>query len=101
MTQATMSDPRCRLDVWLWRARFFKSRTLAAAHLSAGGVRLHRAGGVRRAEPSTQAAPGDCLVFAAVSGPVRCIRIVALGHRRGPAAEALTLYEEVQAPLDD
>jgi ribosome-associated heat shock protein Hsp15 len=96
-----VSDLRCRLDVWLWRARFFKSRSLAAAHLTAGGVRLHRAGSARRAEPSTQAVPGDCLIFAAVAGPVRSIRILGLGRRRGPASEALTLYEEIQAALDD
>ena len=89
------------MDVWLWRARFFKSRSLAAAYLTAGGVRLHRHGGVRRAEPATPAAPGDSLVFAGPDGRVRSIRILAVGHRRGPAAEALTLYEEIQAPLDD
>jgi hypothetical protein len=32
---------------------------------------------------------------------VRCISIVALGHRRGPASEARSLYEEIQALLDD
>jgi len=96
-----MSEERCRLDVWLWRARFFKSRSLAAAHLAAGGVRLDRPGGARRAEPATQVAPGDRLVFAGADGRVRCISIVALGHRRGPASEARSLYEEIQALLDD
>ena len=96
-----MSEAFCRLDVWLWRARFFKSRSLAAAALSAGGVRHSRGGALRRAEPATRANCGDELVFAAVDGRVRSLRILALGERRGPAAEARALYEEIQAPLDD
>ena len=98
-----MSGPadRCRADVWLWRARFFKSRSLAAAALNAGSVRLGRAGAQRRAEAATPLKPGDELVFAVVNGAVRGVRVLALGERRGPAAEARALYEEIQSPLDD
>jgi ribosome-associated heat shock protein Hsp15 len=97
----TARDDRCRADVWLWRARFFKSRSLAAAALNAGAVRLARAGHMRRAEAATALKPGDELVFAALNSQVRAVRVAALGDRRGPATEALALYEEIPSPLDD
>ncbi len=97
----TTPADRCRADVWLWRARFFKTRNLAAAALNAGAVRLGRAGAIRRAEAATFLRAGDELAFAALDGKVRLVRVVALGERRGPVAEAHTLYEEFQSPLDD
>jgi ribosomal 50S subunit-recycling heat shock protein len=80
----------CRIDVWLWRARFLKTRSQAAAFADDGKVRrarLHKAGTLVR--------PGDVLVFALGGRPIQA-RIKALGARRGPPAEAQALYELVE-----
>lgn len=83
---------RCRLDVWLWRARFFKTRALAAAHVAGGGVRLSRANAVRRLDkPSEAVGVGDELAFKPNRALI-ALRIDALGERRGPAPEARALY---------
>ncbi|WOF75291.1 RNA-binding S4 domain-containing protein [Parvibaculaceae bacterium PLY_AMNH_Bact1] len=82
-----------RLDRWLWFARFFKSRTLAASIVSAGKVRVNTE---RVGKPSHSVKTGDVLTFPAAK-QVRVIKIVDLGTRRGPAPEAQALYED-QAP---
>lgn len=82
----------CRADVWLWRARFFKSRSMAGDYIAAGRVRLIRAtGDVRLDKASRTVRPGDELLFV-LGGRVLEIRIAALGDRRGPASEARSLY---------
>jgi ribosome-associated heat shock protein Hsp15 len=86
----------CRIDVWLWRARFFKTRSLAARFVEEGRVRLSRAGAEARLDkPSRQVRRGDGLVFA-VGGRLVAVRVEGLGERRGPASEAQALY----APLE-
>ena len=92
---------RVRIDVWLWRARFFKTRSLAARAVDGGSVRLVRAGSSRLvAKPAEAVGAGDVLTIAA--GPrVRTVEIVALGIRRGPAPEARALYAEDGPHLDD
>jgi ribosome-associated heat shock protein Hsp15 len=85
---------RLRIDKWLWHARFFKSRTLAAKRIGAGDVRVNRRV-VKKANHPVQ--PGDVLTFAL--GPhIRVIEIAALGVRRGPASEAQTLYTDLDPP---
>ncbi len=83
-----------RLDKWLWQARFFKSRTLAAKQCSAGRVRINR-------QPTDKAhylvRAGDVLTFPQ-GNDVRVVRVVTLGVRRGPAAEAQALYEDLAPP---
>ncbi|RNF33470.1 RNA-binding S4 domain-containing protein [Paracoccus methylarcula] len=79
-----------RLDKWLFHARLFKSRGLAAARIEAGGVRLN---GQPCRKPGRVVRPGDRLVVSA-HGRVRIFDIIALGERRGPASEAQTLYAE-------
>ena len=87
----------CRVDVWLWRARFVKTRGLAARIVAAGQVRLWRNGARLDLEkPGRALRPGDVLVVALGERP-RALRIEALGQRRGPAPEARTLYRR----LDD
>ncbi len=87
----------CRIDVWLWRARFCKTRALAAGLAESGRMRLTRGGlEVRLDKASRSVRPGDELVFA-VGGRLTAVRIEALGDRRGPAAEALTLYARLDA----
>jgi ribosome-associated heat shock protein Hsp15 len=91
-----MSEPSVRADVWLWRARFCKTRSLAARLIGEGRVRVARGGEVLRLDkPARLVKCGDTLVFA-LSGKVHAIRIEALGVRRGPAAEARGLYSEVE-----
>ena len=80
-----------RLDKWLWQARFVKSRALAQRLIEGGAVRVNA---VRVLKPATTVKVGDGLSFAQGHN-VRAIRIVALGTRRGPAAEAQTLYAEI------
>ncbi len=88
----------CRADVWLWRARFFKTRSLAARIIEEGGVRLAR--GPSRSplnKPSRSLRAGDVLTFA--QGPrVLAVKVEALGERRGPAPEARGLYSLLEWP---
>lgn len=84
-----------RVDRWLWFARFFRTRGTAARLVATGRVRVGTGGMTRRIEkPSHLVSEGDVLTFP--QGPrVRVVRIISLGTRRGPAAEARTLFEEV------
>ena len=85
----------CRLDVWLWRARFFKTRALAARFLEEGRLRVTRPGAepMRIDKPSRTVRPGDSLLFA-IGGRLIEIEVKGLGERRGPASEAQSLYSE-------
>ncbi|MHA6344889.1 RNA-binding S4 domain-containing protein [Roseivivax sp. CAU 1761] len=85
---------KLRLDKWLWQARFFKTRTLAARVISGGQVRLN---GQRIAKPALAVGAGDVLTFPQAR-EVRVVRVLALGDRRGPAPEARTLYEDLAPP---
>jgi ribosome-associated heat shock protein Hsp15 len=88
----------CRVDVWLWRARFFKTRSLAARAVEAGGVRLSRGGATTSVDkPSRALRSGDVLVFP-VGARWLAARIEALGVRRGPASEARALYRLLDEP---
>lgn len=92
-----MSAQECRIDVWLWRARFFKTRSLAARAVEEGRIRLSRGGQDGRVDkPSRAVKPGDGLVFA-LGGRLVAVRIEAIGDRRGPATEARALYAELPA----
>jgi ribosome-associated heat shock protein Hsp15 len=82
----------CRVDVWLWRARFFKTRSLAARIVEQGGVRVARGGAtISLDKPSRLVRPGDILIFP-LGKRWTAARIEALGVRRGPASEARALY---------
>lgn len=83
----------CRLDVWLWRARLFKSRARATAFCVEDGLRINR---IKTGKAHHLVRPGDVLTFA-LGAQVRVLRVVSLGTRRGPAAEARTLYEELNS----
>jgi ribosome-associated heat shock protein Hsp15 len=81
-----------RLDKWLWQARFFKSRALAAELAEKRRVRIN-------CELVTKAhhrvRPGDVLTFPQ-GARIRVVRVLALGERRGPASEAQGLYEDLE-----
>ena len=80
--------PKLRLDKWLWQARFFKSRSIAAEVIEAGSVRVN---GTRISRPGRDVIAGDTLTFPQ-GGRIRLVRVLALGQRRGPATEAQALY---------
>jgi ribosomal 50S subunit-recycling heat shock protein len=95
-----MTETACRIDVWLWRARLFKTRTLAASFVEEGRVRLSRAGvEIRIDKPSRTVKVGEGIVFA-IEGRVIAVRIEGLGVRRGPPAEARALYASLGETLD-
>lgn len=91
-----------RVDKWLWQARFFKTRGLAAALAESGHLRIN---GQPTRKPGAGVGEGDVLTFPQ-GARIRVIRILALGERRGPAPEAQTLYldldrrEEPSEPLE-
>ena len=82
-----------RLDRWLCHARVFKTRTLAAERIAAGGVRIN---GAPCRKPGHEVKAGD-VVTAAAPGGVRSLRVLSPGERRGPATEARELYEDLDA----
>lgn len=78
-----------RLDKWLWAARFFKTRSLAADEIAKHRVQVN--GQVAKA--SRELKPGDELQLR--QGPLlRTVRVIALSAVRGPAPVAQALYEE-------
>lgn len=79
---------KIRIDKWLWHARFFKTRSLAAKQVSAGHVRLNAD---KISKPAQNVTPGDVLTFPQ-GRQIRVVRVEAIGERRGPAPEAQTLY---------
>lgn len=83
-----------RLDRWLCHARVFKTRTMAADRIAAGGVRIN---GAPCRKPGHEVKVGD-VVTAAAPGGVRSLRVLSPGERRGPASEARELYEDLDAP---
>jgi ribosome-associated heat shock protein Hsp15 len=87
-----VSETSCRIDVWLWRARFAKSRSLAAAMVERGAVRLTHNGVQTRLDKASRSVHvGDGLVFAQ-GGRLIDLTVEAVGERRGPAEEARGLY---------
>jgi ribosome-associated heat shock protein Hsp15 len=90
-----LTPPVLRLDKWLWFARFFKSRTLAAKLCQSRRIRINR---TVIGKSKTLISEGDVLTFPK-GAYVRIIKILKLGKRRGPALEAKTLYEDLEPPL--
>jgi len=80
-----------RLDLWLWCARVAKARSDCARLVEDGAIRLNRQSTVKA---HARLRIGDVLTMA-LRGEVRVWRVMALAARRGPAAEARLLYEEV------
>jgi ribosome-associated heat shock protein Hsp15 len=80
---------RLRIDKWLWAARFYKTRSLAAEAVAGGKVKLNG----ERAKPGKGVRPGDRLVVR--SGELQwLVEVRAVSARRGPASEAAKLYAE-------
>ena len=82
-------EKRIRLDKWLWSARFFKTRSLAADAVETGKVEVNG----ERAKRAKQLQVGDSLRIRL--GPYHhLVTVRILSERRGPASVAATLYEE-------
>ncbi|MEM1086732.1 MAG: RNA-binding S4 domain-containing protein [Pseudomonadota bacterium] len=90
------SDEAVRLDIWLWRARFFKTRALATDYVARKGIRLTRNGQTRKVgKPGARLATGDILTFYKAK-QIQTVEIIAFGERRGPASEAQALYSIIE-----
>lgn len=80
-----------RIDRWLWHARVVRSRVAAAALANAGYVRIN---GARIGAPGRTVRRGD-VITVALDRRVRVLKVAAFSERRGPAAAAARLYEEL------
>ncbi len=89
-----MRDDRQRIDRWLWHARLARTRTLAAELAESGRVRLN---GDRVTASSRAVKIGDVLTVV-LSGSVKILKVEGLSERRGGAADAQALYEDLSPP---
>jgi len=80
---------RLRIDKWLWAARFFKTRSLAAQAVDGGRVQVNGA----RVKPAKEVKAGD-EVAVHIGDLAWVVDVRAVSARRGPAEEARKLYEE-------
>lgn len=83
-----------RLDKWLWFARVAKSRTLSAALVTEGKVRIN---GVKVAKPAHGVKAGDTVTIV-MRQRMRVLRVVATAQRRGSAEVAAGLFEDLSPP---
>jgi ribosome-associated heat shock protein Hsp15 len=89
MTENGQRITSLRLDSWLWAARFFKTRAIAAAAVDGGKVEVNGA----RAKRAKALKPGDRVRLR--KGPFEYqLTVRGLAQRRGPPAAAAALYEE-------
>ena len=83
--------PGIRVDKWLWQARFFKTRGLAAKLVKSGKLRIN---GSPVSKPAQNVSVADVLTFPK-EDDTRVIEVCELGRRRGPAPEAQALYYDL------
>ena len=81
-----------RIDKWLWAARFFKTRSLAARACDLGRISCN----AQQAKPSREVRVGDLLQIKTAAGDFQ-VEVLFLSDMRGPAAVAQTLYRETDA----
>lgn len=90
----TPSD-EIRLDIWLWRARFFRTRSAATDYVTRKGVRITRYGQTRKTRKAgAPMRPGDILTFYR-NKAIETVEFLGAGTRRGPASEAQALYRRL------
>lgn len=92
---AAQEETGPRIDKWLWHARFFKTRTLASKLCNGGKLRVNSA---PLAKAHYRVRRGDVLTFPQGSR-IRVVEVRAFGLRRGPAAEAQALYDDLAPPV--
>ena len=91
MNRDEESSAQMRLDKWLWAARFFKTRAVAAEAVGGGKIEING----ERAKPSRIVRPGDRLYIR--RGPFEWTVVVKdISRLRGPAPQAQGLYEETE-----
>ena len=84
-----VTEPRTRLDKWLWTVRLYKTRALATEEVAKGRLQVNG----QPAKPSREARPGDLIDIR--QGPVhRTLHVLGLSNLRGPAAVAQLPYAE-------
>ena len=83
-----------RVDKWLWAARFFKTRNLAAGACAGGKVDVNE----EAAKPAKLVRVGDMLRITLPRGRQRIVKVLSLDDHRGGAATARTLYEDLTPP---
>ncbi len=88
---AAEENNKVRIDKWLWAARFFKTRSLAAKAVSGGKVHLNEA----RVKAARSIAVGDRLRINR-NNTEFVVDVLALADKRGPAKVAQTLYRETE-----
>lgn len=95
MNNTTNFDPvELRVDVWLWAARFFKTRRLAKQAIDGGKIEVNDA----HCKPAKVLHVGDTLRI--TRGEERLqVEVLALMEQRGPATVAQTLYRETEASM--
>ncbi len=86
-----------RIDIWLWHARFFKTRSLSTKICRAGKVRLN---GQKITKAKTSVMVGDVLTFPQAK-IIRIAKVLAFNTRRGPAPEAQALYHDMTPPPEE
>lgn len=84
-----MSEPRVRVDKWLWAARFFKTRSQATTAVNGGKVHIND----HRAKPAHGIKVGDRLKITKGEQVFEVV-VTGLSEQRGPASVAQSLYEE-------
>jgi ribosome-associated heat shock protein Hsp15 len=89
---AAEATARVRLDKWLWAARFFKTRSLAADAIEGGKIEVNG----DRAKRAKQVGAGD-EVRVRIGAYEHVVQVRGVSERRGPATEAALLYEETAA----
>lgn len=94
MTPVPPEEERCRLDTWLWAARFYKTRALAGEEISGGKIHVNGL----RARPGRSVHVGE-LVEIRKEGVDMEVKVVQLAQKRGPASVAVTLYAETERGL--
>ena len=94
MSEENVKAEAIRIDRWLWFARFFKSRSLAAKLVQASKVRVD---GRLVNKASYAVSPGHVLTFPQ-GRHIRTVRVRAAGTRRGPPDEARDLYDDLAPP---
>ena len=83
--------PGVRIDKWLWAARFYKTRSLAARACDLGRVQAHK----QPVKPAREVHVGDFLHIRNESGDFQ-VEVLLLSDMRGPASVAQTLYRETE-----
>jgi ribosome-associated heat shock protein Hsp15 len=91
-TESASARQSVRMDKWLWAARFFKTRALAAKSCDMGRIHSNSI----QAKPARDVRVGDMLQIKTEAGEFE-VEVLILSEMRGPAAVAQTLYRETEA----